>query len=221
MRASFKAAGATLMDRFSKGLLSKALEVSIAAAAISSASLEQFNAEAIAEAYYNAGSNSMTSYINGLNSQMEAVKTACYTAGSEVMSKFADGMNSQAPYVQQAAALIAASARSTVEGELAKLKVEVQKWIDENIDFEPSELERALQQLREEYEKIGLNPEDSSRLAQGLDLSFLGGITPTSQQIWNSDNKNYIDIDINGVPMNRTSQLADDLARRLRQLGIT
>ena len=229
LRASFKAAGATLMDRFSKGLLSKALEVSIAAAAISSASLEQFNAEAIAEAYYNAGSNSMTSYINGLNSQMEAVKTACYTAGSEVMSSFADGMNSQAPYVQKAAALIAASARSTVEGELAKLKDEVQKWIDENIDFEPvitphvdtSELERALQQLREEYERLGLDPEDSRQLAQGLDFSFLGGITPTSQQIWNSDNKNYIDIDINGVPMNRTSQLADDLARRLRQLGIT
>ena len=227
LKASFKAAGEDLMTKFKDGLLSKALEVAIAAAAISTVALEQFNAEAIAQSYYNAGSNAMTSYISGMDSQTEAVKSACYTAGSGVISEFARGMESQAGHVQQAAAIIAASARSTVEGELSQLRSEVDNWINNNVDFNPvitptidtSDLDAALADLREKYKDV-LDSDTSGQLAVGISgiANITGGISNT-QTVWDAGSQTNVEINVNGYDYSSAQQLADELARKIRKLN--
>lgn len=203
LKAAFRTAGEDLMSKYAAGILSQIMLVAASASVVSAASLEQFNGEAVRTAYYNAGSG--------------------------VMSEFVRGMEAQAPYVQRAAATIASSARGSVEGELQRLKNDINSWINNNVNFNPvitptidtRDLEAALRDLRNEYADV-LNADATSSQANSIISGYSAGVYSADhyQTIYDSSTGTNITVNANyNVNGNYDLQAAnDDLARRLARL---
>lgn len=176
LKASFRAAGEDLMVKFAAGIMSQILIVAASATMVSAASLEQFNGETVMTAYYNAGSG--------------------------VMSEYVRGMESQATYVQQAAGAIASTARVAIESELVALKSDIDKWIDDNLDFNPvitpvfdtGELETELEHLKNGYGNIldsNYSGQVSGNIASGFWKTGSSSTLNSSTNSYVEDNRSY------------------------------